>query len=542
MSLAELRAALSDPAAYPEATATVETRETHISLVFLTDRHAYKIKKPVNLGFVDYGTEKRRHAMCQREISLNQRLSENVYLGVDAIVRDGSTLRVGGKGKVIEHAVRMLRLPDDRALGVLLNQGESVPIETLGHRIARFHSGHGLPDTGEHYGDLDHVRADWMENFAQTKSWIGELVSAADHELIRHSIESFLERHAMWFAERIADNRIRDCHGDLRAEHVYWIDDEFQIIDCIEFNQRFRCIDGASEVAFLAMDLARLGHHRAADRFVRGYVAESNDLRLYRLLDFYRCYRAFVRAKVCGFRSTSANGPRRKKICADAKSFFLLANSYAENLDRPVVIMMTGLIGTGKSTLAQAVAAALDIRLYSSDCLRKERAGLDPQIPQRVEFGTGIYSKASSADTYVALLDFARQALEAGASVVLDAAYPRNEDRLGVADLARKLGAKCHIIQCIAPDEIIHRRLQERNHHIGVISDGRWSLFPQFKRSYEPVVDLPNTMIIRLNTTQGIERNVQQALWMIRRTDTNAKSWCVPGSKTCRASRVFLVD
>ena len=203
-SLAELTAALRDPRTYPGCTSEVEVRETHISLVFITDKRVYKIKKPVNLGFVDYSTRNRRLEMCRREIDLNRRLSSGVYLGLSDITREGNCYRIGGKGKVVEHAVRMRRLSDRHTLTALLADGCDVPVAALGTLIARFHAEHGLPESGEHFGDLDHVRADWEENFHSAADWVGTLLSSNLLARIRTAVRQFLECHAAWFDHRVA--------------------------------------------------------------------------------------------------------------------------------------------------------------------------------------------------------------------------------------------------------------------------------------------------------------------------------------------------
>jgi aminoglycoside phosphotransferase family enzyme/predicted kinase len=512
MSLAELRAALSDPAVYPDGGTSVELRETHISLVFLTEHHAYKIKKPVNLGFVDYSTRARRWEMCERELDLNRRLSKDVYLGVQAIVKVGSDYCVGGQGRVIDHAVKMRRLPDDRTLETLLDRGLRVPVELLATQLAKFHERHALSPALQEFASLESIRRDWAENFKQTAEWIGDWLKDRDNQKIRHAIESFLHRRANWFEQRRVDRRIRDCHGDLRAEHVYWIDRQFQIIDCIEFNRRFRFIDVCSEVAFLCMDLVNRGQHRAADQFLNAYIAESLDLTLYRLLDFYLCYRAYVRAKVCGFELSNASGIDTDAVKSTAADYMALASHWSARLMRPKIILMTGLIGSGKSTLARGLAAALDVTRYSSDHLRKQRAGLDLDERQKVGFGQGIYSETGNQNTYAALFDLARESLSKGDSVLLDAAYPLRRERARIARLAAQQGADFHIVACGAPETLIRQRLLDREQRGDVVSDGRWALFGAFKRRYQPVDHQSDAGAIAVDTSTTVQQSLLQAL------------------------------
>lgn len=511
--------ALHDPAMYPEPTTTVEVRETHISVVFLTDQYAYKIKKPLNLGFLDYSTLAQRQVYCQHELTLNRRLSSNVYLEVVAIHHDGQHYTFAERGPVVEYALKMRRLPAERTLEALLAHGEVGPhtMDRLAHLLADFHRTHTLPDTSTPFGTQEHVLADWQENFSQTADCIGGLIAPQTSTQIQHAVLTFLSRHAGWFAQRVETARIRDCHGDLRAEHIYLEEDQIHIIDCIEFNQRFRYIDIASEVAFLAMDLERLGYLDRAHHFVRAYVQASEDLSLYRLLDFYCCYRAYVRGKVASIRLHEAPLPEeRQRLEHDATHCFALAERYAARLTRPLLLITTGLIGSGKSRLAQGVAAALDLQLFSSDVVRKEHAGLQPETPQRVAYGTGLYSAAARRQTYEALAELARHALQCGQSVILDAAFPRQAQRQYMATLARDLGADCTILACHAPAAIIRERLAQRMQTPGSVSDGRWELFAQFQRDYEPVQDIASARSIRLDTTRSAACSVQQALAAIQ--------------------------
>jgi hypothetical protein len=521
MTLSALRQALSDPAIYPEPTTAVEVRETHISLVFLTDQHAYKIKKPVDLGFVDYGTLEKRRRLCEQEVILNRRLSTAVYLDVVALRHDGSRYGFGDAGTVVEYAVKMRRLPASATLEARLMHGAASPsvFTHLAHQLAAFHAAHPVPATSERYGTHERVRADWQENFVQTTSATGRTLSSDQYTQMQQAVMAFLSRRQVWFDQRVEAERIRDCHGDLRAEHIYLEAAALQIVDCIEFNPQFRYIDVASEIAFLAMDLERLGFPGEAHVFVRAYVEASGDNRLYRLLDFYRCYRAYVRGKVRSFLLQDA-APHRdlSHVQRDAESCFLLASRYAQRLARPLCIMTTGLIGTGKSTVAQGVAEALDTRLFSSDRVRKERAGLSPETPQRVGFGAGLYSESTSEQTYDALAALTRSALQQGDSVVVDAAFSKQAQRTRIQDVAAAVGAECHVLDCVAPEAVIRQRLAQRMRTPGSVSDGRLEILAQFQRQYEPVeasASKPGTtgyMYIRLDTTRPAEHCVQQAL------------------------------
>ncbi|WP_179131025.1 bifunctional aminoglycoside phosphotransferase/ATP-binding protein [Candidatus Entotheonella palauensis] len=526
MTLAALRQALMEPAIYPEPTTAVEIRETHISLVFLTDHYVYKIKKPIELGFVDYSTLDKRRAWCEQEVMLNRRLSQTVYLDVVPLYHDGSHYRFSDGGSVVEYAVKMRRLPTAATLEARLKHGAE-PLSTLtqlARQLAAFHASHPVPTASKPYGTHERVEADWQENFDQTTRAMDRTLSSEQYHRIQQAVTAFLAQRKGWFEQRVRAERIRDCHGDLRAEHIYIEDGALQIIDCIEFNPQFRYIDVASEIAFLAMDLERLGFAAEADAFVQAYVEASQDVTLYRLLDFYRCYRAYVRGKVRSFLLQEA-APHRdvSRLQRDAVGCFALADRYAQRLTRPLLIMTTGLIGSGKSTVAEGVAEALDFSLFSSDRVRKARAGLCPETPQRVAFGDGLYSASTSEQTYEALANLARSALRQGLSVVVDATFSKQAQRTLIQSVGTDAGADCYLIDCVAPEAVIRERLEKRMSVPGSVSDGRWAIFPQFKQQYEPVnvetLDggLMPTSYIRLDTTQPVERSVQQALGEIQK-------------------------
>jgi uncharacterized protein len=519
MDIAALREALQDPTIYPDPTTAVEVRETHISLVFLTDGYAYKIKKPVNLGFLDFLTLDQRRFYCEQELTLNRRLSSGVYLEVVTLRQDDQRYTFDDHGQVVEYALKMRRLPEGRSLEALLrgDQVTAAMIEALAQRLVVFHADHPLAGSSESYGTLKRVRADWEENFAQTADAIGRTLSRQTYMTIQQAVTTFISRHADWFAQRVQEGRIRDCHGDLRAEHIYFEPEQMQIIDCIEFNQRFRFIDVTSEVAFLAVDLERLGSAAMAHHFVRAYVWHSEDVSIYRLLDFYRCYRAYVRGKVTSIRLQASPPPElRTQLQRRAESYFALAAHYAERLTRPLLLLTTGLIASGKSTVAQGIATVLDLGLLSSDRLRKELAGVAPETSRRAAYGAGLYSAATTQRTYDALADRARQALSRGDSVILDASFAKQVERQRMAALAQEMNARYCVLECWAPETSLQARLRERERSTTSVSDAREEILSEFQRDYEPMQTDEGVCWVRLDTTQRLEQCVQQALAAIQ--------------------------
>ncbi len=332
-SLPELVRALLDPAAYPEPPPEVELVQTQMSFIFLSGEYVYKVKKPVNLGYLDYTTLAKRRFYCQREVELNRRLCPEAYLGVLPVVRDGESFSLGGENEPVEYAVKMRYLPREAMMDVLLTRGKlSLPMLTgVAKKLAEFHRKAATGAAISAFGGLDTIVQNTEENFAQTEKYIGITISRRKYERIKGYNDSFIERNKSLFQRRVEDGRIRDCHGDLHAAHVCFCNG-ICIYDCIEFNDRFRYSDVASEIAFLAMDLDHYGRADLPRHFVDAYVDESRDRELVRLLDFYRCYRAYVRGKVEGFKMNDPHiSPDEKaKILTVARSYFELAESYTE--------------------------------------------------------------------------------------------------------------------------------------------------------------------------------------------------------------------
>jgi aminoglycoside phosphotransferase family enzyme len=336
LQLSELVKALSDPAIYSEPPQRVEVEQTQMSVVLLAGEYVYKVKKPVNLGYLDYTTLEQRRFYCQREVELNRRLCPEAYLGVVSITEDSGRIYLDGAGRPIEYAVKMRRLPREAMMDVLLVRGDVSPqmITGVAQRLARFHREAETNPTINAFGDVETIIKNTSENFDQTAPYIGRTIPLEQYAHIKEYTEGFINGNTPLFHQRIENGRIRDCHGDLHAAHVCFTD-SICIYDCIEFNDRFRYGDVASEVAFLAMDLDRYGAHHLSQTFVDTYVRESKDRELLRLLNFYKCYRAYVRGKVEGFKLDDPliADKEKGKILAAAKRYFELAESYASKDD-----------------------------------------------------------------------------------------------------------------------------------------------------------------------------------------------------------------
>lgn len=375
------------PEAYPHRPRRVRLVETHISYVFLAGPYAYKVKKPVDFGFLDYSTlEKRRH-FCEEEVRLNRELCPDTHLGVVPITRTADGFAVGGDGEAVEYAVLMRRLPEARMLDRLVRRGRVDPevLVRLARRVAAFHAGSARGPEIDRFGGLETVRFNWEENFAQTAPYVDRTVPRRWYEGIRRYVEGFLRDSAELFRKRVAEGRIRDCHGDLRAESIC-VEDGICIFDRIEFNARFRYGDVASEVAFLAMDLDALGRPDLGYVFAEAYIAASGDRELRRLLPFYQCYRAYVRGKVTGFRLDQVGTEReRRRVRRLARRYFRLAWDYARAPQRPAVVVLTGAPPEAGLRLARGLGCRLGATVRSpaevGSVLEDLKAGIPVVIP-----------------------------------------------------------------------------------------------------------------------------------------------------------------
>jgi uncharacterized protein len=330
----ETMEALMKPETYEENPGKIEMVQTHISYVFLTKNFVYKMKKAVNFGFLDFETLEKRRFFCEKELQLNKRLCGDMYLEVVPINKS-DTIKINGKGETVEYALKMKRMPQEKIMTKLLeeNKVDNKLIDKIAKIIAEFHSKAETTPQISEYGSLKIIKTNWDENFEQTQNVVDKTISKADFELIRGNIVGFMEKNKTLFEKRIAEGKVRDCHGDIHSGNIF-ITDRVYIFDAIEFNERFRYSDVAADMAFLAMDLDFKDRGDLSDFFVKKYVAYSGDRELLKLLAFYKCYRAYVRGKVVGFRLGDPNiGLEEKEaVTEEAKAYFKLAAEYAEKL------------------------------------------------------------------------------------------------------------------------------------------------------------------------------------------------------------------
>ena len=484
--------------------------ETHISSVFLIGDAAFKVKKPVNLGFLDFRTLEARRAACEAEVLLNGRLAPSVYRGVVPIRTQPDGHRaIGGSGPIVDYAVHMRRLPDARRADQLLVRGELTPerVEAVAKRVAAFHATCSR-DAG--WGRPEVIEANLIENFEQTRESIRRSLRVEEAEEAVGWQTEFVRNRRDLFAARMAAGRIRDGHGDLRLEHVYFEANAITILDCIEFNERFRIADVCADVAFLSMDLAAHGRVDLAERFLAAYARESNDYDLYGVVDFYESYRAFVRGKIAGMNAANASlrETMRERASHEARRMYLLALSAdRRSLISPSVVAVGGIIASGKSTVASAVGAAMSAPVIDADRTRKSMLGVDATRAIHDASWTGAYDPTFTDRVYEEVLRRAGVVLASGRPVVLDASFRSPAMREGARELARRFAVPFRFIECHADIARCRARLLEREGKDNV-SDGRLSIFDDFCARFEPITELDSREHLVIDTVRPLEENL----------------------------------
>ena len=326
--------ALMKPEAYDEDPGHIELIQTHISFVFLTRNFVYKVKKAVDFGFLDFTTLEKRRFFCEKELELNRRLCGDMYLEVVPINRSNA-IKIKGEGETVEYAVKMKRMPQEKMMSRFLeeNKVDDKLIDRIAKIIANFHSKAETNRRISEFGSLAVIETNWKENFEQTEEFVGKTLSTEDFKLIHERISDFMKRNVLFFKKRMTEGRVRDCHGDIHSGNIF-VTDGIYIFDAIEFNERFRYSDVASDIAFLAMDLDFKERTDLSDFFIERYIKYSGDQELTKLLPFYKCYRAYVRGKVTSFKLKDPNVGREEKSAAikEAKAYFKIASTYAKIL------------------------------------------------------------------------------------------------------------------------------------------------------------------------------------------------------------------
>jgi aminoglycoside phosphotransferase family enzyme/predicted kinase len=513
--LPEVIAGLLSRSAYHHPADDIELIQTHVSFVILAGDFAYKIKKQLDLRFLDYSTLERRRRMCEEEVRLNRRLCSDAYLGVSSIVRSDDRFVVDDPGVAVEYAVKMLRMPQDRMLPQLIAHGAATPadIARVARVVAAFHRVAETSDYIASFGGVDTLRTNWHENFEQTDAQIGRTIGVARRDAIRRYVEGFLISNEELIAARAASGRVRDCHGDLRSDSIVVGDDgSVCVMDCIEFSDRIRFGDIASDVAFLAMDLEFRERVDLADEFVAAYLGEMPDETLPLVLDFYRCYRAYVRGKVDSIESEESEVPdgERRAAARRASAYFALADRYATAHYPRAVVMVMGLSGSGKSYIAAALAGRIGAAHVSSDVIRASVVADEVTAPD-LPYGAGAYADHVRASVYGELHKRATLHLALGHSVVLDATYMRHDDRVAARRVAEEADVPFLAVEVAASENVIRERMARRD-HAATPSDARWHIYVAQRRRLEPPHELGDDELVRVDGGAPLRTCVEAVL------------------------------
>ncbi len=493
-----------DPAFYDHGvTAPIRLVQTHVSYVLLTGDYAYKVKKPVNFGFLDYSTLAQRAHFCQEELRLNQRTAAALYLGVRAIVQRGD--RYGfqdhpSPGEApVDYAVQMRQFPESSLLSQRFAQGALTAerVRDLAGAIAQFHQQAETNPEIQSYGTVAQIRQAFDENYAQTLAYVGGPQTQAQLEATQAATDHFFAQRADLLAQRMAGGYIRACHGDLHLNNICDWQGQIYLFDCIEFNKPFRFVDVMYDVAYLVMDFTKGGREDLAGIFLSEYAEQTGDWAGLEVLPLYVSRQSYVRAKVTSFLLGDTGIPEAEQAAAatQAAQYYTLAHQALQ--PRPGrLFLMAGLSGAGKSTIARALTAKIGAIHLRSDAVRKHLAG----VPLTARGGDDLYTPAMTAQTYDRLLALGLTLTQAGYSVILDAKYDRQELRQGAIAQAQAAAIPLKILHCTAPPAVLAQRVAERT---GDIADATVAILAQ--QSFEPFTPEELPWVQVLDTTQALE-------------------------------------
>lgn len=483
---AGLLEALSSPSFYPHRPATVERRETHISWVFLAGDRVLKVKKPIRLPFLDYGTLERRRSFCLDEVTLNRRLAPDVYLGMRSIVQGEHGFELGAPGDpaAVEYAVEMRRFDEERTLDRLLGRGEvtAAELQAVGGRIGEFHRAAAPVKLGppEALAALHRTVQETLETLLDAA---GDAVDVRDVVSASRFSLSFLAARRAQLLERCGAGLWRDGHGDLRAEHVV-LDHGIDVVDCIEFDPSLRQIDVAFDLAFLAMEVEKTGTRELADALVAGYRAAGGDTGDDGLLAFYAAHRALIRAKVALLRARQVpKGKARRASEAEGARLFSVGRRLAWRARLPLALVVCGAPAAGKTHLARALAEASGLPRVNSDIVRKRLAGIDA----RERAGRAHYSESFSARTYGALAAEAAATIGSSRGVIVDATFRRAYARHELVKALAGTGARVVFVECRAPADVLLDRARRRASDADAVSDATADVVERLRREFEPL-------------------------------------------------------
>lgn len=487
------------PGFYPHpVTEPIQLIQTHVSYVLLTGNYAYKLKKPVNFGFLDYSTLDKRQHFCAEELRLNQRGAAELYLEVLPIIQDENKFHLGRTGDPVEYALKMCSFPQEALFINMFEVGllGETHMEELGRVVAQYHAKAQTNDYIRTFGGVAQIRASIDENYEQTKNYVGGPQTQFQFEETKQYTDGFFEQRPQLFASRIENNWIRECHGDLHLGNICLWQDKILLFDCIEFNEPFRFVDVMFDIAYAVMDLEARQRLDLGNVYLNTYVEQTGDWEGLQVLPLYLSRQAYVRAKVNSFLLDDPAIPTAAKEAATATSsqYYQLAWQYTK--PRPgKLILMSGLSGSGKSTVARQLARKLNAIHIRSDAVRKHLGG----IPLSERGGDDLYTAQMSQKTYERLLFLGIMLANQGFPVILDAKYDRQQLRLDAINQAEFHKLPLQIIHCTAPLEVLRERLQKRT---GDIADATADLLESQQAAAELFSEAEQPYVKTLDTSQ----------------------------------------
>ena len=481
--------ALYNAACYDHPVREIRLVETHISWVLLTGPYAYKIKKPVNLGFLDFSTLDKRRFYCEEELRLNRRLAEALYLGVIPITGSPASPRLNGSGEAIEYAVKMVQFSEEARLDRMLARGalQAKHIDLLAQELAEFHDRIAVAGNDRPFGDPEHIYEPVHQNFEQIRPRIEAPDQTQLQRLQRWSELTFAELGKI-FADRKRRGFIRECHGDAHLANMVWHDERVLLFDCLEFNENLRWTDTMSEVAFLTMDLDDRGRADLARRALNAYLEHTGDYEGLAVFGFYQVYRALVRAKVACIRSSQSDliDEEKRRVREEYLGYVNLAERYTQTR-RTALIITHGLSGSGKTWLTQALLENLGAIRLRSDIERKRLYGLAAHARSGSAIDSGIYTAEAGQRTYARLAELARIILRAGSPVIVDAAFLKRHQRDQLRVVADQTRVRFVILDVQTPESVLRLRLQRRVPYEREVSEADLAVLDHQLASHEPL-------------------------------------------------------
>lgn len=492
---------LQNPQAYQHPVTSFKLLDTHISWVILTGEFAYKIKKPVDFGFLDFSTLEKRRFYCTEEIRLNQQLASEIYLEVVTINGDPASPKINGDGPILEYAVKMREFPQENLFTALLEQNKLTPelIAQLAKLIAEFHQRTPIAPMDAILGSPAHVHAPVLQNFEQILPFLMEDKDRKQLSLLQQWSEQQFQHHQQLFSARKTLGFIRECHGDLHLKNIVLYQGKPELFDRIEFNDDLLWTDVIADMAFLAMDLADHQQTTLAQHFINQYFIHTGDYAGLALLPYYFVYRAIVRAKIALFSLAQSDAATQQQLWQSYRSFMQLAENYTQ-VRTPTLFITHGLSGSGKSSVANLLAMQMGALQIRSDIERKRLFNLPAAAKTQSELNQGIYDPTVTEKIYLHLAQLAKTIIAAGYSVIVDATFLKTNQRKQFQELANKLNADFKILSCQAPHEQLEIWLKERETREHEPSEAGLAVLQLQTQALEPLTDAEQPFTLVINT------------------------------------------